>query len=147
MPLTLPNLDDLRWKDLVEEGRALIAASAETWTDYNASDPGITLMELFAFVSGTLIYQLNRITGADTALFLSLMHGSGPNDRKIEAEKEAAIPTAMRATRKAAANAQRKRDAFKSLSLPLRAVTPQDYESLVGAMPGVARAKIGRAHV
>ena len=40
--LPLPNLDDRRWADLVEEGRALIPFYAPEWTDHNASDPGIT---------------------------------------------------------------------------------------------------------
>ena len=48
MSIALPNLDDRRWSDLVEQGRALIPLYAPEWTDHNASDPGITLMELLA---------------------------------------------------------------------------------------------------
>jgi len=46
--LPLPNLDDRRWADLVDEGRTLIPVSAPAWTDHNIHDPGVTLMEMLA---------------------------------------------------------------------------------------------------
>jgi len=49
MPLTLPVLDDRSFDDLVAEARALIPALAPEWTNHNPSDPGITLIELFAW--------------------------------------------------------------------------------------------------
>jgi hypothetical protein len=141
MPLQLPNLDDLRWKDLLEEGRSLIAASSSTWTNHNPSDPGITLMELFAFLSGTLMYQLNRITEADTANYLNLLAGPGQKPGKFEVAAGAAASQAMRGMLTARANAEKKQQVFRSLPLPQRAVTAEDYELLVSAWPGVARAK------
>jgi hypothetical protein len=45
-----PNLDDRMWRDYVDEARALIPKYAPQWTDHNASDLGITLIELFAFL-------------------------------------------------------------------------------------------------
>jgi hypothetical protein len=51
LPLNLPNLDDLSWDDLMKEGRSLIPAWAPEWTNHNPSDPGITLVELFAYFS------------------------------------------------------------------------------------------------
>jgi hypothetical protein len=74
MPIPLPNLDDRRWADLVEEGQALIPLYArETWTDHNAHDPGITLMELFAWIAEMDIYQLNRIPDRHKRKFLALV--------------------------------------------------------------------------
>lgn len=74
MPLPLPNLDDRRWIDLVEEGQALIPLYArETWTDHNAHDPGITLMELFAWIAEMDIYQLNRVPDRHKLKFLALV--------------------------------------------------------------------------
>lgn len=73
MPLALPNLDDRRWAELVEEGRALIPYYAPEWTDHNAHDPGITLMELFAWVAEMDIFQLNRVSDAARRKFLSLV--------------------------------------------------------------------------
>jgi hypothetical protein len=61
MPLPLPNLDTRRWADLVQEGRALVPRYAPEWTDHNAHDPGITLMELLAWLAEMNIYRLNQI--------------------------------------------------------------------------------------
>ena len=69
MPLQLPNLDDRRYTDLVEEARGLIPTYAPEWTNHNPSDPGITLVELFAFLSEMLLYRLNRVTAANVLLF------------------------------------------------------------------------------
>src|ERR1044071_5129365 len=73
MPITLPNLDDRRYADLVEEARSLIPTYAPEWTDHNESDPGITLIELFAYLSEMLIYRLNRVTDATRYAFLKLL--------------------------------------------------------------------------
>jgi hypothetical protein len=73
MPIPLPNLDDRRWADLVEEGRSLIPLYAPEWTDHNASDPGITLMELFAWVAEMDIYQGNRVPDRHKRKFLELV--------------------------------------------------------------------------
>ena len=61
MPLEIPNLDDRLWTDLVEDGRSLIPQLAPRWTDHNAHDPGITFIELFAWLAEMQIYQLNRV--------------------------------------------------------------------------------------
>jgi hypothetical protein len=61
MPLEIPNLDDRRWADLVEDARALIPRYAPEWTDHNAHDPGITLIELFAWLAEMQMYRLNRV--------------------------------------------------------------------------------------
>ena len=50
MPLPLPNLDTRRWADLVDEGVAIVPRYGGSWTDHNAHDPGITLIELFAYL-------------------------------------------------------------------------------------------------
>ncbi|HBY98941.1 MAG: putative baseplate assembly protein [Ardenticatenaceae bacterium] len=73
MPLPLPNLDDRRWTDLVEEGQALIPLYAPGWTDHNVHDPGITLMELLAWIAEMDLYQLNRIPDRHRRKFLALI--------------------------------------------------------------------------
>ncbi len=70
--LPLPSLDDRRWADLVDEGRALIPFYAPEWTDHNAHDPGITLIDLFAWIAEMDIYAVNRITDAQRLKFLAL---------------------------------------------------------------------------
>jgi predicted phage baseplate assembly protein len=59
--LPLPNLDDRRWTDLVEEGRALIPLYAPEWTDHNLHDPGITLIELCAWLAEQDLFRIDRI--------------------------------------------------------------------------------------
>lgn len=73
MNIPLPDLDDRRWADLVDEGRALIPVYGPEWTDHNAHDPGITLMELFAWIAEMDIYQLNRIPDLHKRKFLQLV--------------------------------------------------------------------------
>lgn len=73
MTIELPNLDDRRFKDLVDEVRALIPRYAPEWTDHNASDPGITLIELFAWVTESIFYRANRAHEASQARLLELL--------------------------------------------------------------------------
>ena len=73
MPLPLPNLDTRRWADLVEEGRALIPRFAPGWTDHNVHDPGITLIELFAYLVESLLYRANRVPDRHRRKFLALL--------------------------------------------------------------------------
>jgi predicted phage baseplate assembly protein len=73
MFVPLPNLDDRRWADLVDEGRSVIPVFAPTWTDHNAHDPGITLMEMLAWITETDIYRVDRIPDSHYRAFLSLV--------------------------------------------------------------------------
>jgi predicted phage baseplate assembly protein len=54
-------LDDRRFQDLVNEARLRITRSCPEWTEHNVSDPGITLIELFAWMTEMTIYRLNRV--------------------------------------------------------------------------------------
>src|SRR5215471_4145977 len=75
MPLELPNLDDRQYKDLVAEALTLIPVYCPEWTNHNPSDPGITLIELFAYLTDMLMYRLNRVTSDNTRAFLKLLNG------------------------------------------------------------------------
>jgi hypothetical protein len=57
VPLQIPVLDDRRFADLVDEARSLIPTYAPAWTNHNPSDPGITLIEMFAHISEMLMYR------------------------------------------------------------------------------------------
>jgi Baseplate J-like protein len=76
--LPLPNLDDRRWEDLVDEGRSLIPVYAPEWTDHNVHDPGISLLELFAWVAEQDMYAVNRVTDAHRRKLLALAGGVAP---------------------------------------------------------------------
>ncbi len=72
MALPMPNLDDRRWADLVEEGRALLPVYAPDWTDHNDSDPGITFIELLAWIAEMDVYRVNLIPERHRRKFLAL---------------------------------------------------------------------------
>ncbi len=73
MALPAPNLDDRRFQDLVDDAKRLIARRSPEWTDHNVSDPGVTLIELFAHMTDQLIYRLNRVPDRQFVTFLDLL--------------------------------------------------------------------------
>ena len=73
MTLPLENLDDKTYADLVKESLARIPVYAPQWTDWNDSDPGITLIELLAWLTEMQIYRLNKITDRSRLKFLKLL--------------------------------------------------------------------------
>jgi hypothetical protein len=81
MPLLLPNLDDRTWADLVAESTALIPVYGPEWTDQNYSDPGITIVELLAWIAEMDIYRLNQISERERLKFLALV-GISPKPPK-----------------------------------------------------------------
>lgn len=61
MALPLPVLDDRGFQELVDGMRERLPRIAPDWTDHNASDPGITLLELLAYQGDLLSYRFDRI--------------------------------------------------------------------------------------
>jgi predicted phage baseplate assembly protein len=68
-----PNLDDRTFADLFAEARSLIPRYAPEWTDHNDSDPGITLLQLLAWLTDQTIYRLNRVPERNYVKFLQLL--------------------------------------------------------------------------
>jgi hypothetical protein len=60
VPLRTPNLDKRDYKQLRDEAIERIPIYAPEWTDFNESDPGLTLVELFAFLADTLLWQIDE---------------------------------------------------------------------------------------
>lgn len=73
MPLTVPSLDDRRYQDLLDEALARIPVYTPEWTNFNKSDPGVTLIEVFAFMVENLLYRANYIPERNRLKFLSLL--------------------------------------------------------------------------
>ncbi|HEX5749540.1 MAG TPA: baseplate J/gp47 family protein [Archangium sp.] len=73
MPLTVPTLDDRRYQQLLDEALARIPIHNPEWTNFNKSDPGVTLIELFAFLTESLLYRANQIPERNRRKFLSLL--------------------------------------------------------------------------
>ena len=73
MALPVPNLDDRRFQDLVDESKRLVQQKCPDWTDHNVHDPGVTLIELFAWMTDQMVYRLNRIPDRNYVKFLELI--------------------------------------------------------------------------
>jgi hypothetical protein len=73
MPLPTPILDDRSYQQLRDELVRRIPVYNPEWTDFNASDPGITLIELFAFLGENLLFRFNQIPDATRLAFLRLL--------------------------------------------------------------------------
>ncbi|HEY1295299.1 MAG TPA: baseplate J/gp47 family protein [Chloroflexota bacterium] len=73
MPLAVPSLDTRRYQDLLDETLARIPVHNPEWTNFNRSDPGVTLVELFAFLTETLLYRCNQVPERNRLKFLSLL--------------------------------------------------------------------------
>ena len=73
MPLRSPILDDRSYAQLRDELIARIPVYAPEWTDHHPSDPGITLIELFAFLGENLLFRFNQIPDATKLAFLDLL--------------------------------------------------------------------------
>lgn len=73
MPLPDLQLDDRGYFDLVTELRRRIPAYTPEWTDFNESDPGIALIELFSWLADILIYRINQIPDRAYVKFLQMI--------------------------------------------------------------------------
>lgn len=73
MSLPSPSLDDRTFQDLVDEAKRRIPDLVPEWTDHNVSDPGVALIELFAWMTETLLYRLNQVPDRMYLKFLELM--------------------------------------------------------------------------
>ncbi|WP_432157995.1 putative baseplate assembly protein [Streptomyces sp. bgisy153] len=73
MALPSPNLDDRRFQQLVDEAKRYVQQRAPEWTDHNVSDPGVTLIETFAYLVDQVLYRLNRVPDKNYTAFLDLL--------------------------------------------------------------------------
>ena len=73
MPLQVPSIDDRRHADLVRDTLARVPVHTPEWTQLSESDPGVTLVELFAFLTESLLYRANRVPEISRARFLRLL--------------------------------------------------------------------------
>src|SRR5215475_12957059 len=82
MPLddSLPQIDDRRYDDIIEEIRTRIARYAPEWTpgvsawnDLNDNDPGVTLVQVFAWLAEMLTYRMNQVPQLNYVKFLQLI--------------------------------------------------------------------------
>ncbi len=73
MSLPIPNLDNRRFQDIVDEAKRLIPHYCPEWTDHNVSDPGVAMIELFAWMTELLLYRVNQVPEKNYIKFLELI--------------------------------------------------------------------------
>ena len=73
MALPAPNLDDRTFQDIVDEAKRLIPRYTPEWTNHNLSDPGVALIELFAWMSEMVLYRVNQVPDRLFVHFLNLV--------------------------------------------------------------------------
>lgn len=112
MTIPLPNLDDRSYQDLLNEAQTLIPSLYPEWTNFNASDPGITLVELLAWLVEMVLYRVNDIPNDNKVGYLKLLNGPDwePSGESLETAVQQSII---------------------NLRQLYRAVTSDDYEQLV----------------
>src|SRR6185503_9793259 len=98
MPLPIPILDDRSYQQLRDELVRRIPIYNPEWTDHNASDPGITLIELFAFLGENLLYRFNQIPETTKLAFLRLLDAQLRPATAAEAMITLTDPTAVPGT-------------------------------------------------
>ena len=73
MPLIVPRIDDRDYARLLSEALARIPVHNPEWTNFNDADPGVTLLQLFAFMTDSLLYRANLIPERNRLKFLELL--------------------------------------------------------------------------
>ncbi|MEM6254116.1 MAG: putative baseplate assembly protein [Cyanobacteria bacterium P01_D01_bin.156] len=74
----LPNLpkadlDDRRYSDLLQECLLRIPRYCPEWTNYNPSEPGVTLLESFAWLTDQMLMRFNQVPRRHYVAFLELL--------------------------------------------------------------------------
>jgi predicted phage baseplate assembly protein len=93
MPLenALPRIDDRNYDSLIAEVRTRIARYTPewtpVWTDVNDNDPGITLAQVFAWLTEMLAYRMNLVPELNYIKFLQLigieLHAAEPAEAEV----------------------------------------------------------------
>ncbi len=73
MPLPIPNLDDRRFDDLVAEAKARLATHLPELTQIAPGDPMHSFVDLFAWLTETILYRANLIPERLRRVFLNLL--------------------------------------------------------------------------
>lgn len=79
--LPVINLDDQYFDDIIDEAKKMIPVVYPAWTDYNEHDPGITFLELFAWLKESQQYHMNQIGRENYLMYLNLL-GMKPCKRR-----------------------------------------------------------------
>ena len=67
------NLDNESFDDILENAKNSIVSCYPGWTDFNYHDPGVTMLEMFAWLKEIQQYYLNKIGPANISKYLKLL--------------------------------------------------------------------------
>lgn len=73
MPIKPPRLDDREYADILAEARQLIPQYCPEWTNLSDADPGMTLVQLFSWMTELTLYRLNRVPDKTYIHFLNFI--------------------------------------------------------------------------
>jgi hypothetical protein len=121
MSLKVPKLDDVTFGQLVEEAKKRLPQYGTQWTDFNLHDPGITIIELLAWMVQNNIFFLDQIAVEHYQQFHKLL---GKKVEPIEKLDEMLLRVQ------------------KDLETPYKAVTLADFETLAKQTPNTKIARV-----
>jgi hypothetical protein len=141
MSFELPDLDTKTYDQLVAELIRAIPRDTTLWTDYNDTDPGITLVQLLGWLDESLLYQANRIPTLTDENFLRWVLGLAFSTNDTDYSRAATTDydydfQALRGTLatieqgRAATKASLQRDVLLYLQRPYLALTLPNVELL-----------------
>jgi hypothetical protein len=73
MVLPIPNLDDRRFDDLVKEGRERVSRHLPELTQIAPGDPVHAMVDLFAYLTETMLYRMNLIPERQRRAVMNLL--------------------------------------------------------------------------
>lgn len=74
MPLQAPILDQRKYEEIYREALLRIPRYTLEWTDFNNSDPGITMIQLFSWLTEMMLYQMSRVPKRNYIKFLQMLN-------------------------------------------------------------------------
>jgi hypothetical protein len=73
VPLPEPVFDTRTYRELLTEALGRVPVHTPEWNNFNDADPGVTLLQLFAFLAESVIYRANLIPERNRQKFLRLL--------------------------------------------------------------------------
>ena len=68
-----PSIDNRRFDDLVDEVRSRIPRYTPEWTDVNDNEPGMAILQVFAWLTELQLYRLGQVPQLNRLKFLELL--------------------------------------------------------------------------
>lgn len=96
------HLDQITFEEMLEQARNKIAGCYPEWTDFNYHDPGMTLIELFAWLKEIQQYELDHVGDVHRRSYLHLLGDDIRHRRgaeafvRVQTERALSVPQGTR---------------------------------------------------